>query len=104
MPQTPPAPASQVQAVKLIAEGKAPRLPQPEEGATYEGIQRKETARVSTKGLGVCTLPSSSLGRAGAPGRQAGGRAVVCQMNPGRALGSWGLPRLGIPGGAGLGL
>ncbi|XP_055413679.1 cytosolic 10-formyltetrahydrofolate dehydrogenase [Bubalus kerabau] len=35
-----------VQAVKLIAEGKAPRLPQPEEGATYEGIQRKETARI----------------------------------------------------------
>ena len=56
-----PAPASQVQAVKLIAEGKAPRLPQPEEGATYEGIQRKETARVSAKGLGVCTLPSSFL-------------------------------------------
>uniref|UniRef100_A0A8C2S9B1 Formyltetrahydrofolate dehydrogenase n=1 Tax=Capra hircus TaxID=9925 RepID=A0A8C2S9B1_CAPHI len=35
-----------VQAVKLIAEGKAPRLPQPEDGATYEGIQRKETARI----------------------------------------------------------
>lgn len=70
-----PAPASQVQAVKLIAEGKAPRLPQPEEGATYEGIQRKETARVSAKGLGVCTLPSSFLGRAGAPGDGlAGGR------------------------------
>ncbi|KAF4023767.1 hypothetical protein G4228_015965 [Cervus hanglu yarkandensis] len=35
-----------VQAVKLISEGKAPRLPQPEEGATYEGIQKKETARI----------------------------------------------------------
>lgn len=39
----------QVQAVRLIAEGTAPRYPQPEEGATYEGIQKKETARVSTK-------------------------------------------------------
>uniref|UniRef100_A0A8D1W8E1 10-formyltetrahydrofolate dehydrogenase n=1 Tax=Sus scrofa TaxID=9823 RepID=A0A8D1W8E1_PIG len=36
-----------VQAVRLIAEGKAPRLPQPEEGATYEGIQKKETARIN---------------------------------------------------------
>lgn len=38
----------QVQAVRLISEGKAPRLRQPEEGATYEGIQKKETARVSS--------------------------------------------------------
>ncbi|XP_048642931.1 cytosolic 10-formyltetrahydrofolate dehydrogenase [Marmota marmota marmota] len=37
----------QVQAVRLIAEGKAPRLPQPEEGASYEGIQKKETARIN---------------------------------------------------------
>lgn len=44
---TNPPRSSQVQAVRLIAEGKAPRLPQPEEGATYEGIQKKETARVS---------------------------------------------------------
>ncbi|XP_016861103.1 cytosolic 10-formyltetrahydrofolate dehydrogenase isoform X3 [Homo sapiens] len=36
-----------VQAVRLIAEGKAPRLPQPEEGATYEGIQKKETAKIN---------------------------------------------------------
>lgn len=100
----PLAPASQVQAVKLIAEGKAPRLPQPEDGATYEGIQRKETARVSAKGPGVCTLPGSSLERAGAPGRRAGGRAVVCQMSPRKASGSWGLPQLGILGGSGLGL
>ncbi|EAW79372.1 aldehyde dehydrogenase 1 family, member L1, isoform CRA_c, partial [Homo sapiens] len=34
-------------AVRLIAEGKAPRLPQPEEGATYEGIQKKETAKIN---------------------------------------------------------
>ena len=39
----------QVQAVRLIAEGTAPRRPQPEEGATYEGVQKKETAMVSTK-------------------------------------------------------
>ncbi|KAB0402119.1 hypothetical protein E2I00_014168, partial [Balaenoptera physalus] len=36
-----------VQAVKLIAEGRAPRLPQPEDGATYEGIQKKETAQIN---------------------------------------------------------
>lgn len=36
----------QVEAVKLIAEGKAPRLTQPEEGATYECIQKKENAKV----------------------------------------------------------
>ncbi|XP_019489624.1 PREDICTED: cytosolic 10-formyltetrahydrofolate dehydrogenase [Hipposideros armiger] len=36
-----------VQAVRLIAEGKAPRIPQSEEGATYEGIQKKETAKIN---------------------------------------------------------
>ncbi|KAK1337634.1 hypothetical protein QTO34_002267 [Cnephaeus nilssonii] len=36
-----------VQAVRLIAEGRAPRVPQPEEGATYEGIQKKETAKIN---------------------------------------------------------
>nr|XP_058934120.1 cytosolic 10-formyltetrahydrofolate dehydrogenase isoform X1 [Kogia breviceps] len=36
-----------VQAVKLIAEGRAPRLPQPADGATYEGIQKKEAARIN---------------------------------------------------------
>ncbi|XP_036747088.2 mitochondrial 10-formyltetrahydrofolate dehydrogenase [Manis pentadactyla] len=36
-----------VEAVQLIANGNAPRIPQPEEGATYEGIQRKENAEVS---------------------------------------------------------
>lgn len=30
----------------LIADGKAPRIPQPKEGATYEGIQKKENAEV----------------------------------------------------------
>lgn len=50
----------QVQAVRLIAEGTAPRRPQPEEGATYEGIQKKETARVSTK-LSYPTFPVSGV-------------------------------------------
>ncbi|OWK16783.1 ALDH1L2, partial [Cervus elaphus hippelaphus] len=36
-----------VEAVQLIADGKAPRVPQSEEGATYEGIQRKENAEIS---------------------------------------------------------
>ncbi|RXN01442.1 Cytosolic 10-formyltetrahydrofolate dehydrogenase [Acipenser ruthenus] len=35
-----------VDAVRLIAEGKAPRIIQPEEGATYEGIQKKDNAKV----------------------------------------------------------
>uniref|UniRef100_H3B2E7 10-formyltetrahydrofolate dehydrogenase n=1 Tax=Latimeria chalumnae TaxID=7897 RepID=H3B2E7_LATCH len=34
-----------VEAVQLIARGKAPRIPQSEEGATYEGIQKKENAK-----------------------------------------------------------
>lgn len=37
----------QVEAVKLIAEGKAPRISQPEEGATYECIQKKDNAKVA---------------------------------------------------------
>ncbi|KAM4839647.1 mitochondrial 10-formyltetrahydrofolate dehydrogenase [Urocitellus parryii] len=36
-----------VKAVQLIADGKAPRVPQPQEGATYEGIQKKENAEIS---------------------------------------------------------
>ncbi|XP_006141494.1 mitochondrial 10-formyltetrahydrofolate dehydrogenase isoform X1 [Tupaia chinensis] len=36
-----------VEAVQLIADGKAPRVPQPVEGATYEGIQKKENAEIS---------------------------------------------------------
>ncbi|XP_077655165.1 mitochondrial 10-formyltetrahydrofolate dehydrogenase [Urocitellus parryii] len=36
-----------VEAVQLIADGKAPRVPQPQEGATYEGIQKKENAEIS---------------------------------------------------------
>ncbi|CAH7320359.1 Aldh1l2 [Phodopus roborovskii] len=36
-----------VEAVQLIADGKAPRIPQSEEGASYEGIQKKENAEIS---------------------------------------------------------
>ncbi|XP_051976903.1 mitochondrial 10-formyltetrahydrofolate dehydrogenase-like [Xyrauchen texanus] len=36
-----------VEAVHLIAEGKAPKIPQPEEGASYEGIQKKSNAKVN---------------------------------------------------------
>ena len=36
----------QVESVQLIADGKAPRIPQTEEGATYEGIQKKSNAKV----------------------------------------------------------
>ncbi|XP_015982557.2 mitochondrial 10-formyltetrahydrofolate dehydrogenase [Rousettus aegyptiacus] len=36
-----------VEAVQLIADGKAHRIPQTEEGATYEGIQKKENAKIS---------------------------------------------------------
>uniref|UniRef100_A0A8D0GF35 10-formyltetrahydrofolate dehydrogenase n=1 Tax=Sphenodon punctatus TaxID=8508 RepID=A0A8D0GF35_SPHPU len=36
-----------VEAVQLIADGKASRIPQTEEGATYEGIQKKENAEIS---------------------------------------------------------
>ncbi|XP_063303292.1 mitochondrial 10-formyltetrahydrofolate dehydrogenase [Pelobates fuscus] len=35
-----------VEAVQLIADGKAPRIGQPEDGATYEGIQKKENAKI----------------------------------------------------------
>uniref|UniRef100_A0A8C9ZAE3 10-formyltetrahydrofolate dehydrogenase n=1 Tax=Sander lucioperca TaxID=283035 RepID=A0A8C9ZAE3_SANLU len=35
-----------VEAVRLIAEGKAPRISQPEEGATYECIQKKDNAKI----------------------------------------------------------
>ncbi|XP_019774039.2 mitochondrial 10-formyltetrahydrofolate dehydrogenase isoform X1 [Tursiops truncatus] len=36
-----------VEAVQLIADGKAARMPQSEEAATYEGIQKKENAEIS---------------------------------------------------------
>ncbi|XP_040060572.2 cytosolic 10-formyltetrahydrofolate dehydrogenase [Gasterosteus aculeatus] len=35
-----------VDAVRLIAEGKAPRISQPLEGATYECIQKKDNAKI----------------------------------------------------------
>ncbi|XP_068573164.1 mitochondrial 10-formyltetrahydrofolate dehydrogenase [Cebidichthys violaceus] len=36
-----------VQSVQLIADGKAPRIPQTEEGASYEGIQKKSNSKVN---------------------------------------------------------
>uniref|UniRef100_A0A669ERN3 10-formyltetrahydrofolate dehydrogenase n=1 Tax=Oreochromis niloticus TaxID=8128 RepID=A0A669ERN3_ORENI len=38
-----------VESVQLIADGKAPRIPQPEEGASYEGIQKKSNAKVNVR-------------------------------------------------------
>ncbi|KAM8973914.1 mitochondrial 10-formyltetrahydrofolate dehydrogenase isoform 2-T2 [Pelodytes ibericus] len=35
-----------VEAVQLIADGKAPRIGQPEDYATYEGIQKKDNAKI----------------------------------------------------------
>lgn len=39
----------QVEAVRQIAQGKAPRITQPQEGATYECIQKKDNAKVINK-------------------------------------------------------
>lgn len=39
----------QVEAVQLIADSKAPKIPQSEEGASYEGIQKKSNAKVRHK-------------------------------------------------------
>ncbi|XP_061662230.1 mitochondrial 10-formyltetrahydrofolate dehydrogenase-like isoform X3 [Syngnathoides biaculeatus] len=36
-----------VESVQLVADGKAPRIPQPEEGASYEGIQKKSNAKIN---------------------------------------------------------
>ncbi|XP_015254721.1 PREDICTED: cytosolic 10-formyltetrahydrofolate dehydrogenase-like [Cyprinodon variegatus] len=35
-----------VEAVRLITEGKAPKITQPQEGATYECIQKKDNAKI----------------------------------------------------------
>ncbi|XP_077565262.1 mitochondrial 10-formyltetrahydrofolate dehydrogenase isoform X2 [Stigmatopora nigra] len=36
-----------VKSVQLVADGKALRIPQPEEGASYEGIQKKANAKIN---------------------------------------------------------
>ncbi|XP_037318514.2 mitochondrial 10-formyltetrahydrofolate dehydrogenase isoform X2 [Pungitius pungitius] len=36
-----------VESVQLIADGKAPRIPQREEGASYEGIQKKSNSKIN---------------------------------------------------------
>lgn len=41
----------QVDAVRLIAAGKAPRITQPKEGATYECIQKKDNSKVIYKDI-----------------------------------------------------
>ncbi|TMS02859.1 Mitochondrial 10-formyltetrahydrofolate dehydrogenase [Larimichthys crocea] len=53
-----------VKSVQLIADGKAPRVPQTEEGATYEGIQKKSNAK-------PVTLYGSSMLGGSAPTGQA---------------------------------
>lgn len=42
-----------MEAVQLIADGKAPRIDQPEDGATYEGIQKKENAKVINEAVQI---------------------------------------------------
>jgi len=34
--------------VELLADGKAPMIPQPAEGATYEPIMKKDLAKVTS--------------------------------------------------------
>lgn len=46
VPQTECRLVFQVEAVQLIADGNAPRIPQTEDGASYEGIQKKSNAKV----------------------------------------------------------
>ncbi|KAJ1110762.1 hypothetical protein NDU88_008108 [Pleurodeles waltl] len=36
-----------VEAVRMIADGSAPKIPQPTEGATYDPIQKKDTAKIN---------------------------------------------------------
>uniref|UniRef100_A0A3Q0QS14 10-formyltetrahydrofolate dehydrogenase n=1 Tax=Amphilophus citrinellus TaxID=61819 RepID=A0A3Q0QS14_AMPCI len=49
-----------VEAVRLIAEGKAPRITQPEEGATYECIQKKDNAKVKQQSTSTSIIPGLS--------------------------------------------
>lgn len=50
-----------MEAVHLIADGKAPRIPQPKEGATYEGIQKKENAEVMWRNTGFLSIAPEKL-------------------------------------------
>lgn len=49
----------QVEAVRLIAEGKAQKITQPQEGATYECIQKKENSKVILRYIQNGTLRKS---------------------------------------------
>lgn len=51
----------QVDAVRLIAEGKAPRITQPQEGATYECIQKKDNSKVKCKMVILSLLPNTAV-------------------------------------------
>lgn len=51
----------QVDAVRLIAEGKAPRIIQPQEGATYECIQKKDNSKVKCKMIHRSMLPNTAV-------------------------------------------
>lgn len=50
----------QVDAVRLIAEGKAPRIIQPQEGATYECIQKKDNSKVKCKMIHLSPFPNTA--------------------------------------------
>uniref|UniRef100_A0A8C7PA47 10-formyltetrahydrofolate dehydrogenase n=1 Tax=Oncorhynchus mykiss TaxID=8022 RepID=A0A8C7PA47_ONCMY len=53
-----------VDAVRLIAAGNAPKIVQPEEGATYEGIQKKDNAKISGPLKHSCnTIGATAIGQ-----------------------------------------
>uniref|UniRef100_A0A673AVW5 10-formyltetrahydrofolate dehydrogenase n=1 Tax=Sphaeramia orbicularis TaxID=375764 RepID=A0A673AVW5_9TELE len=60
-----------VEAVRLIAEGKAPRITQPQEGATYECIQKKDNSKVTQDRSSFLHQINRSL-------RQSGGVLLLC--------------------------
>jgi len=51
-----------VEAVDLIGDGKAPKIPQPEEGATYDKIwKKKEVAKVSSVNVKFAPGPAAFM-------------------------------------------
>jgi len=53
----------QGEAVQLLADGKAPVIPQPDEGATYEPIMKKELAQVDCYFFYIISSPSEEQQR-----------------------------------------
>lgn len=47
--------------MRLIAEGKAPRITQPKEGATYECIQKKDNSKVKCNMIHLSPLPNTAV-------------------------------------------